>query len=250
MIFRLFIFISFALFIASCKKDTSVMESSISENEGTAFLSLHHKFGDQDFYLDSIYVLDDGKRVRFNNIGFYLSGIQLKNEKDSHNFEDKYLLCRVYQTEYELGKLKPGNFNKISFDVGIDSLTNHGDPSVYPSDHPLALQLQSMHWGWNSGYVFIMLEGEADTTSSGSGDFDRSFFYHIGSHLLFTESLSFNKNIQIIKSEKTFIELDIDYKKVFLNLNVKTHFVTMTFDNYILARNLKENFINAIELLR
>jgi len=66
-------------------------------------------------------------------------------------------------------------FQAIRFQVGLDAETDASDPQEWPADHPLNPSVCGLHWGWQSGYVFLALEGHwlpAKGKSSG-------FSYHL-----------------------------------------------------------------------
>ena len=50
-------------------------------------------------------------------------------------------------------------FKAIRFRVGVDASTDSSDPQQWPPDHPLHPEVCGLHWGWNSGYVFLAIEG-------------------------------------------------------------------------------------------
>lgn len=50
-------------------------------------------------------------------------------------------------------------FKAIRFRVGVDAKTDASDPQQWPPDHPLHPDVCGLHWGWNSGYVFLAIEG-------------------------------------------------------------------------------------------
>jgi hypothetical protein len=59
----------------------------------------------------------------------------------------------------DLGVFDVSEVDRIRFSVGVGPDVNNLDPASYPSDHPLAPQLPSMHWGWAAGYRFVAMEG-------------------------------------------------------------------------------------------
>lgn len=55
--------------------------------------------------------------------------------------------------------LPEGDYTKLRFYIGLDSATNHGDPSQYRLTHPLNPIVNQMHWDWAGGYIFMVTEG-------------------------------------------------------------------------------------------
>jgi cytochrome c peroxidase len=62
-------------------------------------------------------------------------------------------------------------FKAIRFRVGVDAATDTADPATWPPAHPLHPDVCGLHWGWNSGYVFLAIEGHFSKASG--------FSYHL-----------------------------------------------------------------------
>jgi hypothetical protein len=101
---------------------------------------------------------------KINRLEYYISGFAITHDGGNvTEIEDLYVLVSLINktdaTIIDLGEHDIESLESIHFYFGIDEETNHADPSLWPDDHPLALKFPSMHWGWNSGYRFIALEG-------------------------------------------------------------------------------------------
>jgi cytochrome c peroxidase len=66
-------------------------------------------------------------------------------------------------------------FKAIRFLVGVDAETDKSDPQRWPPEHPLHPDVCGLHWGWNSGYVFLAVEGHWDKDSTKH----QGFSYHL-----------------------------------------------------------------------
>jgi hypothetical protein len=81
-----------------------------------------------------------------------------------------------------LGLLNVTDIESIAFGVGVPANINtiNGadaiDISAYPAGHPLSFQDPSMHWGWSSGYIHMIVGGDAD--SNGDNVPDKIFEIH------------------------------------------------------------------------
>lgn len=204
-------------------------------------------FGEHELKPDSIYHLPEGQRIRFSNVSFYLGKIRLKQGENYLSVSEPYLLSRFTRDLYSLGKMKAGKYEGIKFDLGLDSLTNHSDPSIYPPGHPLGFQVQSMHWGWNTGYIFLMIEGVADVSGTGEGAFDRNILYHLGGNILYRPDIELLRDFDIKAEQDNIFDIWVDFSKVFEGINLNSQNFTMTFDNYQLARLLFDNFRISIQ---
>src|SRR6185436_4659856 len=55
--------------------------------------------------------------------------------------------------------LSAEEFKAVRFRVGVDAKIDASDPAIWPPEHPLHPDVCGLHWGWQSGYVFLALEG-------------------------------------------------------------------------------------------
>ena len=150
------------------------------------FLETYHKFDNVDFNLDSIYFDDFGTMIKFNRASFYVSKNCFYNSNNLC-FDDtvNYLLVDPSITNYYIGFRKRYENISIEFQVGVDSISNHIDPAIYNSNHPLSYQSPSMHWQMGNSsqdwsYLFIVAEGMADLNSNGIFESGEIFVFHIG----------------------------------------------------------------------
>ena len=56
--------------------------------------------------------------------------------------------------------------------TGVDAI----DISLYPENHPLSFQTPSMYWGWQAGYMHMIMGGYAD--DNGDGTLEAYFEMH------------------------------------------------------------------------
>lgn len=111
-----------------------------------------------------------------------------------------------------------GIYEGIRFTIGVDSIANHSDPAIWPNDHALSIMVGgSMHWTWNSGYIFIKVEGQYDIPGSSPG----GFAYHLGRDdlkVVYTQE-GINLNLQENNGTAVF---SMDLKKFFDQPNAFT----------------------------
>jgi hypothetical protein len=103
-------------------------------------------------------------------------------------------------------------FSDLQFILGVDSLINHNDPSTFPIDNPLNIaNAGTMHWGWNPGYIFISVEGKADTLQDGIENYDHNFSFHVGTdNYLQTKSFTAINWVKTASNTHTFaLQLDL-----------------------------------------
>ena len=180
--------------LSSCKKEGCTDDTATNydaeaekscddccEYEASLSLHLHQKVGNDDLVLNETYQLTDGRSFTISHSRVYLSKIRAhKDDGSMHAFNDGYLLLNTTDAHYTVGTIPDGHYHGLMLNVGVDSLANHSDPANYSSSHPLSLQSPSLHWGWNTGYIFWMLEGRVDTTDVPDGTLDADMVFHVG----------------------------------------------------------------------
>jgi len=158
------------------------------------------------------YTYNDVNNVAFKltRVQFYLDQFQITHDggqTTSLNTTDNVLLSDYPDTDHIIGNANINSVESITFNLGVNSTYNHDDPSTYSTNHPLANQSPSMHWGWSFGYKFIVLEGEVD--ADGDGVFETAMQAHvIGDE--FERTISLNIANSITDANETIIGLNYD----------------------------------------
>ena len=123
---------------------------------------IHHKLGESDFSLQQEATNNLDNNFKVKRLEYYISEVSIIHDGGLESIvEDLWILVNAAtDTEVYLGQLDITTVEKIKFHIGVDEAHNHLDPSLWPSDHPLAPKSPSMHWGWTSGYRFLAFEGD------------------------------------------------------------------------------------------
>lgn len=243
---KIILTLSIAAVLFSCKKKEEDTTPAIANQETS--LRVNFKVGDKDFLFNTAFSSDSAK-FTVNSYRFYLSKISLvKNDGSEVPFTDKYLLVNPNTQDYVLGTVSVGDYKGIKFNVGIDSATNHKDPSLYAIYHPLAIQSPGIHWSWNSGYIFNMIEGSVDTTAAQNdplvyGSYAKSMFFHVGMDALLRK-IEITKPISITTENKGIISLEVDIAKLIAGVNLKKENQSHTMGSMMLATKIADNSKN------
>ncbi len=208
---------------------------------------VHHKVGTQNFSFDSTYTASNGRKYKFSRAQFYLGNIMFDQEGTWEAPDVAYAIINPGQMEYLFDGLPVKHYHGFDALVGIDSVTNHADPSTYAASHPLAPQVPSLHWGWSSGYIFVALEGDCDTTAAMTGAVNAPFEMHIGTDAM-KQSLSFTKHFNATAGAAFEIHMTVDWGKFFDNVDFATEHTTHTMDNMPLATKISGNSANVLTL--
>ncbi len=229
----------------SCDDDDDNDDMDTKKN---IVLSFEHTFDGNAFTAGDTYDLN-GRNLSVNRVNYYISNISLMDDAGTTiaTFDDYLLVKQDQANTFTLGEVDAPHVHMIKFNVGIDSTTNHLDPSTYAATDALALQAPSMHWGWNPGYIFVALEGQLDTTATADGSLDDGFLYHIGLDKFYTPvTIMVHEDTHSGSTSTDFnIEISTDVAEFFKGLDLPAERQTKTMNNMPVAEKVGANFANA-----
>lgn len=117
-----------------------------------------------------------GQTFSVSKFKYYVGKICLKSANGKDYTSDEYFLIDEeddLSKAIELRNVPPGEYNEISFTLGIDSVYNCSGAQSGALD-----PLNGMFWSWNTGYIFLKLEGYSKQCNTPSNIFE----YHIGGY--------------------------------------------------------------------
>ncbi len=124
------------------------------------------------FHLDSTYLSASDDLVRIRHLKYYLTRVRFQRRDSSYWISPRLpALVQLGRCDSViLGLVPAGDYVSVAFDIGLDSATNFSTDQGYD-----LAPVHEMFWAWNTGYKFLLLEGEwlGSTPSSG-------IEYHIG----------------------------------------------------------------------
>lgn len=141
--------------------------------------------GDQNLVLNGVqYHNASGEDFVVTKFNYFVSNIKFhKTDGSVYSVpqDSSYFLIREDNRQSQfvtLNNIPVGDYNHIEFMVGVDSLRNTMDESKRTGvlDPGGNMMEDGMYWAWNSGYIFVKLEG---SSSFGNPTNDK-FYYHIG----------------------------------------------------------------------
>lgn len=237
-----------SLILFSCK-DKNDGESEVLSPEKQVHIDLQPQYNGENLELNQTYTTNQGFSVQFTKLAFIATNINNDGTEliasAVYNYEEDG--TKWIQTEGDYAA-----FSKLQMFVGVPSTINHQDPSAVPNTDPLnILNVGAMHWGWNPGYIFIQVEGKADTTSSQLGVFDHTFVYHVGKDLNLRSAVVENINFENINENtyKAFFRLKMEefFDNGANSIDVRTENSSHSLDSQAqLSSKAISNFANAI----
>jgi len=166
---------------------------------------------------------------------YYISAISITHDGGTiTTIANTWILANASTPVYELlGNHNITSIEKVTFSIGVETPTNHNDPSLNPSSSPLAPQSPSMHWGWSSGYRFIAMEGMAGTTTA-----NQAYELHgLGDVNYFSQTIL---TAGTTDANGLVIELNADYEQALKDINVASGVISHGEVNE--AKKMVENF--------
>lgn len=244
-----FLFIALMVFASAsfvgCNKDeeTGPTTEKIS-------LHLHSMVGTDEAAYGITYHDGSGRQFNLSDFRYYLSNfVLIKESGEEVPLSGVVMLASPAAHQYELGEVPSGSYKGFRFLVGLDSATNHTDPTIYPADNPLSIQSPGIHWDWNSGYIFMKIEGYVDTTLNADGSPDFEYFYHVGMDEL-KRTIDFSTSAFEVKSgADAELALEFDLLKALSNVEMRTENETHTFNNMPLAEKIADNWQSAFSVM-
>lgn len=210
----------------------------------TLALHVHSFVGTQAFSTGTTYTHTSGRNYKFTKAHFYLSGAEAE-KTGGHEHFDTYLQIVAPNSDYALGEIPAGSYTGLNFNIGVDSAANHSDPTTYAATHALSSSSATFdHWSWNSGYIFVKIEGVADTSATMSGTVDGPFEIHIGGDS-FLRAMSLTKGFEVPITGDFEFGINIDWAKALDGVDLRNA-TTHTMDNMPLAMQVMSNLLTGI----
>jgi len=133
---------------------------------------------------------------------FYISSVTLFNGKDSvHSLKQTHFLIDAEKKETTKLRFSTAKeFNRISFQIGVDSTTNSAGAHGGDLD-----PMNGMYWSWQSGYINLKLEGSSALCPTRKNEFQ----FHLGGYSYPNNSLT-EVSLKMPKGKEKFILIPLD----------------------------------------
>lgn len=172
-----------AMLVTSCD-DKNDPEPTPGES-GNLTIEFDNIVGEKNLVLNgTTYVNSSGEDFVITKLAYYISNIKLiRADGSSHVIpqDSSYFLIKEANKESQFVRLKNipfGDYKSVEFMVGVDSLRNTMPIEKLTGvlDPGGSMAEDGMYWAWNSGFIFLKLEGSSSKATSANG----KFYYHIG----------------------------------------------------------------------
>ncbi|WP_133162713.1 MbnP family protein [Flavipsychrobacter stenotrophus] len=218
------------------------MSFSAPADNGKLTIQFNHYVDSHLLELDTVnYTNDVHQAFTVTKFKYYVGNVSLLRKDGTQYQQVSYFLINE---EEPLSKqiiwhsIPAGEYTGLSFIIGVDSAHNCTGLQEGALD-----PINAMFWTWNTGYIFLKLEGKAPASKSPG----RIFEYHIGGfrepvNSIRTVRLNFSVPLIITPGADHIIQLKADAAEVLktpvaidfsiLSSVTDAHNATMIADNY------------------
>lgn len=156
--------LSMLLLLGACKEKTEeppVQESFQGlkfSSPGSLTINMVHKFNAAALKQNIDYITAAGDTISIEQLRYYFSNVQLKNETGTWVNLGNYHLIDIENLtsgNMNITNVPAGTYSRIRFFIGVDSTANSSgaqEGALNPAN--------DMFWSWNTGYIFFRLKGK------------------------------------------------------------------------------------------
>lgn len=216
--YKLFLGLVFVVLVSQfCKVQSQVLQAGNAKQKAdttSLTIQFHHYAGKEVLTLDdATYSNELGQSFNVSNFKYYLGKIRLIDANDRAFETQNYYLIKEDEPEtktIELHAIPVGNYKSVSFTIGVDSIDNCSGAQSGALD-----PIKGMFWTWNTGYIFLKLEGNSKFSTSPGNIFE----YHIGgfkepNNCIRKVNIPFAEPLLISTNQKNNLHLKADILEV------------------------------------
>ncbi|MBP6184231.1 MAG: hypothetical protein KA479_04770 [Saprospiraceae bacterium] len=194
--------------------------------------------------LDSVlYKNEFGQPYTISKLKYYVGNIQLKSTSGKYYTCNEYFLINEedeISKSIELQNIPIGEYDEIRFLLGVDSLLNCSGAQSGALD-----PINGMFWSWNTGYIFLKLEGNSNSCKTPSNMFE----YHIGGYKQPYNSiremrLNLPNPILITGFSQSSIQINVAIDEILKNPNAIDFAETPTITDQSTSSTIADNYMD------
>ncbi len=159
----------------------------------------------------SVYKNELEQSFSVSNFKYYVGKFSLKKKDGTEFISTDYFLIKEDDEQSKqiiLDNIPEGEYVSCNFILGVDSVHNCSGSQSGALD-----PANGMFWAWNTGYIFLKLEGKSDVSNSPGHIFE----FHIGGYKSpynCIRKISLNKKIIIINERTTSVKIKANAAEV------------------------------------
>ena len=211
-------------------------------------LVLEHVIDGRALYLDTaVYFNALQQPFSVSKCKYYLGNPVLLAAAGPDFHSNTYYLADVEEDptlSFPLQKIPPGQYRALQFTLGVDSLQNCSGVQSGVLDPENA-----MFWAWNTGYIFLKLEGTAPASKS-PGHF---FEFHIGGfrsphNCIRTITLPFEQVMDLQAGARNELRLRVNLGEILRTPNTIDFGVHSAITDFNYAELIADNYVDMFSI--
>lgn len=181
LIYGLFALISIALVFTNCNKDDEDLSGT-----GSVTLEFDNRAGNAPLVFGNDYKNAAGETLKFSTFNYYVSNFIFVKTDGTEYVVPKdscYFLCKhddAETREITINGVPAGDYEEVRFTIGVDSAKSVSDVSQRTGVLDPAAGAAGMYWAWNSGYIFVKIEGTSPQAPFDTMTRENTIQYHTG----------------------------------------------------------------------
>ena len=177
--------ISFTLILVLVYFYSSCNKTSTASDKGSMKIEFDHQVNGAAMQYNKDYINASGETMKFSLLKYFVSNFSLvRTDGTVYTLpkDDCYFLIEEPASGANpvitLTNLPLGEYKEVRFIIGVDSLKNCAPISERTGAIDPATS--GMYWAWNSGYIFLKIEGTSPAVVNHPDATGDKFVYHIG----------------------------------------------------------------------
>ena len=214
-------------------------------------LHFNHFVGEKLLTLDdSIYSNSLDQTFTISKFNYYIGQLKFNRNDGSSYFMDNYYLVSEDEEKQSskfipLTSIPEGEYTSFEFIIGVDSARNCSGAQSGALD-----PINAMFWTWNTGYIFMKLEGKSKFSSAPGTILE----YHIGGYkqvenCIKKVKIPFNESVIIGKNNSVKIELKVDIAEILKNPTTIDFSQIPVVNNPLNATVIAANYADIFQLI-
>jgi hypothetical protein len=178
-------FILFITSLIACKKDETTPVNTTET--GSLVVKFDNRVGIEELILGTnSYKNAMGDSFKISTFKYYVSNVVFTKDDGSKvtvPTDESYFLideADALSQSVKFSNMPVGNYTGVNFTIGVDSARSTADLSKRTGVLDPAKGGEGMYWMWNSGYIFMKLEGTSPAVTRVQGQPNGEFMFHIG----------------------------------------------------------------------
>ena len=184
----------------SCQKDNLI----VPEN-GSLDISFENFVDNEPLALNKKYLSPSNDTFSVQQFKYYISNVSLYTSGKIYTEKLSYhLIEHGKKQKFQLLEIPVGSYDSLKFSIGIDSSHNHRIDFTGDLDPN-----NNMVWDWNSGYKFLLMEGNFYGPTSITG-----LVFHIGNDINY-RTIRLSAPIHVVKGKPSNVSIKSDINGMF-----------------------------------